>query len=108
LEPPGTRAGSIGFIVRPNAECSVDDPIANSSRLVLHATRPPAARIRSMTVASNGDWYPSSIRDAQVVGRTVVTMLSLTPIALPASAPPELATLADSASSASRDHANTA
>ena len=30
-EPPGTRARSHGFSVGPNAEFSVDEPIANSS-----------------------------------------------------------------------------
>ncbi len=35
LEPPGTRVGSRGLRVGPNAEFSVDDPIANSSKLVL-------------------------------------------------------------------------
>src|SRR5271169_6895650 len=33
-EPPGTRVVSCGFFVVLKAEFSVDDPIANSSRLV--------------------------------------------------------------------------
>ncbi|GIU89929.1 MAG: hypothetical protein KatS3mg010_1028 [Acidimicrobiia bacterium] len=51
-DPPGTRVGSCGLRVGPNAEFSVDDPIANSSRLVLPTTTAPAARNRSTTVAS--------------------------------------------------------
>ena len=52
LEPPGTRVGSSGLRVGPNAEFSVLDPMANSSRLVLPTTIAPAARSRSTTVAS--------------------------------------------------------
>ena len=52
LEPPGTRARSWGLRVGPNAEFSVEDPMANSSRLVLPTTTPPAAAIRRTTVAS--------------------------------------------------------
>src|SRR5919108_1628887 len=51
-EPPGTRSGSHGFRVGPKAEFSVDEPIANSSILVLPSTRSPRARQRSATVAS--------------------------------------------------------
>ena len=42
-EPPGTRDGSWGLRVGPNAEFSVEDPIANSSRFVFPTTmrRPP-------------------------------------------------------------------
>ena len=35
LLPPGTRSRSQGLAVGPQAECSVDEPIANSSMLVL-------------------------------------------------------------------------
>ena len=51
-EPPGTRLMSCGLRVGPNAEFSVLDPIANSSRLVLPITTAPAARRRVTTVAS--------------------------------------------------------
>src|SRR5688500_8611878 len=67
-EPPGTRVASRGCFTRPNAECSVDDPIATSSRFDLQATMPPAARRRSITVALYGETYPSRMREAQVVG----------------------------------------
>jgi len=55
-EPPGTRSGSSGCLTRPKAECSVDEPMANSSMLVLAATSAPAWRRRRMAVASYGDW----------------------------------------------------
>ena len=34
-EPPGTRSGAHGLCVTPKAEFSVEEPIANSSMLVL-------------------------------------------------------------------------
>jgi len=54
-EPPGTRARSRGWSTRPNAECSVEEPIANSSRLALPAMSAPAAFSLVTTVASYGD-----------------------------------------------------
>ena len=39
----------------PNAEFSVDDPIANSSQMVLPTMTAPACSSRSITVASNGE-----------------------------------------------------
>ncbi len=53
-EPPGTRSRSHGFAVGPNAQCSVDEPIANSSMFVLPRMTAPASRSRSVTWASNG------------------------------------------------------
>ena len=55
LEPPGTRSRSHGLAVGPNAECSVDEPIANSSMLVLPRTTAPASWSRSVMWASNGE-----------------------------------------------------
>ncbi|OGL14501.1 MAG: hypothetical protein A3F92_08255 [Candidatus Rokubacteria bacterium RIFCSPLOWO2_12_FULL_71_22] len=51
-EPPGTRVRSHGLRVGPNAECSVEEPIANSSMFVLPSSTAPAASRRSTTVAS--------------------------------------------------------
>ncbi len=51
-DPPGTRVGSHGFRVGPNAEFSVELPMANSSRLVLPTATAPAALKRCTTVAS--------------------------------------------------------
>jgi len=54
-DPPGTRVFSVGWMVRPYAECSVEDPMPNSSQLVLPATSAPAAFSFATAVASNGD-----------------------------------------------------
>ena len=53
-EPPGTRVESHGLRVGLKAEFSVDEPIANSSMLVLPTTIAPAASSRSTTVAREG------------------------------------------------------
>jgi hypothetical protein len=53
-EPPGIAAGSHGLRTGPNHECSFDEPIANSSQLVLPRQTAPAAASRSTTAASNG------------------------------------------------------
>src|SRR5215469_3425702 len=76
-EPPGTRVQSMGFSAGPNALCSVEDPIANSSMFVLHAMTAPAARSRETTVASYGLTYPSRMRDPHDVGMRKVAILSL-------------------------------
>ena len=54
LDPPGDAIGAHGLRVGPNAEFSVDEPIANSSQLVLPMMTAPAASRRSTTVASYG------------------------------------------------------
>ena len=53
-DPPGTRVLSSGFLAGPYAECSVDDPIANSSMLPLPTRIAPAARSFFATVESYG------------------------------------------------------
>src|SRR5207237_9087961 len=50
-DPPGTRSVSQGLRTMPNAEFSFDDPIANSSQLVLPTMTAPAWLMRSITVA---------------------------------------------------------
>ncbi len=50
-DPPGTLPKSHGLRVGNQAEFSVDDPMANSSRLVLPSIGRPAASRRSATVA---------------------------------------------------------
>jgi hypothetical protein len=99
LVPPGTRSMSSGFRVGPLAEFSVEDPIANSSRLVLPIRIAPAASSRSTTVAVNGGAHPSRIRDEQVVGMPRVQRLSLIASGTPASGPasPPRATFASTA-----------
>src|SRR5437764_11013790 len=86
-EPPGVLVRSHGLRLGPNAECSVDDPIANSSMLVLPRTTMPAARIRSTIVASYGGTQPSRMREPAVVGTPLVTMTSLSASGTPASGP---------------------
>ena len=52
LEPPGTRDVSSGLRVGPNAEFSVLEPMANSSRFVLPTNTAPSSARRRTTVAS--------------------------------------------------------
>src|SRR5215831_12984463 len=61
LEPPGIRSSAHGFRDGPNAEFSVDDPIANSSQMVLPTMTAPACSSFRTTVASNGETYCSRI-----------------------------------------------
>ena len=84
-DPPGTRSTSHGLRVGPNAEFSVDEPIANSSMFVLPRIGMPAARSRAATVESYGDVHPSRIFDPQVVGMSVVVNTSLSANGTPAS-----------------------
>ncbi|CAB4798610.1 unannotated protein [freshwater metagenome] len=90
LEPPGTREVSSGFRVGPNAEFSVDEPIANSSKLVLPTMTAPACCRRVTTVASYGGFQPSKILEEHVVGTPRVHMLSLSAIGTPARGPRSL------------------
>src|SRR6185436_20566291 len=55
-DPPETRVVSHGLRTGPNAEFSFDEPIANSSQLVLPITTAPAFVRRSTTVALYGGW----------------------------------------------------
>src|SRR5437763_15878127 len=85
-DPPATQSRFHGLRVTPNAECSVEEPMANSSRFVLATMDHPLARRRDTTVASNGETKSGRMRDPQVVGMSVVTMLSLIAIGIPAGA----------------------
>ena len=51
-DPPGTRLGSQGLATGPNQLVSLEEPIANSSMLVLPSITAPAALRRSTTAAS--------------------------------------------------------
>src|SRR3954463_2885350 len=84
-DPPGIRSRSQGLWVGPYAECSVEEPIANSSMLVLPRIGRPASRSLRTTVASYGGTQPSRILDPQVVGRPLVASTSLTAIGTPSS-----------------------
>src|SRR6202046_3389829 len=85
-EPPGTRSVSHGLRVGPYAEFSVDEPIANSSMLVLPRIGIPAARSRAVTVASYGERQPSRIFEPHVVGMSTLVKTSLSASGTPASA----------------------
>src|SRR5947209_3509486 len=50
-DPPGTRDGSHGLRTGPNAEFSLELPMANSSRFVLPSMTAPCASSRVTTVA---------------------------------------------------------
>src|SRR5437762_934007 len=85
-DPPGMRAWSHGLCVGPKAEFSVDEPIANSSMLVLPRIGKPASRSLRVTVASYGGIQPSRVREPQVVGMPWVVSTSLSASGTPASA----------------------
>src|SRR6187455_1326360 len=67
LDPPGVRSVDHGLRTAPNAEFSLDDPMANSSQFVLPTMIAPACSSRSTTVASYGGWNCSRILDDAVV-----------------------------------------
>src|SRR3989475_8264997 len=76
-DPPGTRSVRHGFFTGPNAEFSLDEPIANSSRLVFPSMTAPRSSSRSTTVAEYGGTYPSRIRDPAVSGIALQAMMYL-------------------------------
>src|SRR5512134_466345 len=82
-EPPGTRAGSQGLRAGPKYEFSVDEPIANSSRLVLPRITAPAAPNCSMTCASYGATKLARILDPQVVSHPRAQKMSLCATGIP-------------------------
>src|SRR5436309_5847074 len=85
LDPPGVRSSAHGLCVGPNAEFSVDDPIANSSQFVLPTKTAPARSRRVTTVASYGGTNDSRIRDAAVVRTPRVHRLSFKATGTPTS-----------------------
>jgi len=85
LDPPGVRSSAHGLRVGPNAEFSVDEPIANSSQLVLPTMMAPARSRRATAVASYGGTNDSRIFDAAVVRTPRVQMLSFSATGTPAS-----------------------
>src|ERR687896_242267 len=66
-EPPGTLLAFQGLRTGPYQLVSFDEPIANSSMLVLPSTTAPACASRSTTVASYGETKFDSMREPQVV-----------------------------------------
>src|SRR5215211_925676 len=82
LEPPGTRVGSHGLRDGPNAEFSVEEPIANSSVFVLPSSDRPASLQRAATVESNTGTYPARIFDPAVVSTPFVEITSFSAIGM--------------------------
>src|SRR6476659_5014593 len=87
-DPPGTRVGSHGFLLGPNAEFSVEEPIANSSVFVFPSSCKPAALQRAATVESNTGTYSSRIFEPAVVRTPFVEMTSLSAIGTPSFSSP--------------------
>ena len=83
--PPGTRVISIGFFVILNAEFSVVEPMANSSIFNFPRITVSDFFNSSITHASYGGIYCSSIFEAQVVFIPFVHILSFTAHGMPAS-----------------------
>src|SRR5215217_7667400 len=82
-EPPGIRSWFQGLRVTRYAEFSVEEPIANSSMLVLPRSTVPAVLSRAATVASYGGRQPSRIFDPLVVGTPSVTTTSFSATGMP-------------------------
>src|SRR5947199_9143250 len=82
-EPPGTRVLSKGCSARPYAECSVEDPIPNSSQLVFPVISAPAALSLATAVASYGEREPSRIFEPHVVVNPSVQFCSCIATGIP-------------------------
>src|SRR5512143_344727 len=85
--PPGTYSTFHALLTAPKYDVSLDEPIANSSMLVLPTSTVPARRSRSTTNASYGATKCSSIREPQVVRSPAVISTSLCAIGMPQSGP---------------------
>ncbi len=88
LEPPGTRDSSTGFRTGPNAEFSVDDPMANSSKLVLPIRTASASfrRCRRRWRRTGRRNFPGSC-EPQVTRSSFMQRTSLTATTMPARGP---------------------
>src|SRR3954471_511326 len=95
--PPGTSRSSHGFLTGPYQLVSFDEPMANSSMLVLPSVTMPAALSLSTTVASYGDTKLSSMREPQLVRTPAVQKMSLCASGSPVSGPAEPSCRATSA-----------
>jgi hypothetical protein len=98
--PPGTRRSSHGFFTGPYQLVSLEEPMANSSMLVLPSVTMPAALSLSTTVASYGDTKLSSMREPQLVLTPRVQKMSLCAKGKPVSGPALPAASAASATAA--------
>jgi len=90
-EPPGTSsrlspARRHGFVTGPKWLVSLDEPMANSSMLVLPSITAPARNKFAVTVDSYVGTKPSRMRDPAHVITPLVQNRSLTAIGMPSSA----------------------
>ena len=86
-EPPGTCWVFHGFLVTPNADVSVVEPMANSSILVFPIITAPAfSRFKTASAEKVGTKLPK-ILEEQVVSISCVHILSLIATGTPASGP---------------------
>src|SRR5579862_4551640 len=85
LLPPGTRSMSQGLPTGPYAEFSVDDPIANSSQLVLPTHTAPASNNRCTAVPVYGGLKPRRIFEPAVVSIPSTHSTSLSAMGMPQS-----------------------
>jgi hypothetical protein len=85
-DPPGTVPRSHGLCTGPNAEFSFEDPIANSSQLVLPTRTAPAASSRSHAAQSYGGTKASRIFEPHVVRMPFVASTSFSASGMPAAA----------------------
>ena len=76
-EPPGTSLRFHGFLQGPKKLVSLEDPIANSSILVLPRVNAPAEARRAMIVASYGDLKFANIFEPHVVRWPFMQKISL-------------------------------
>src|SRR5580700_12040743 len=83
LLPPGTRSMSQGLPTGPYAEFSVDDPMANSSQLVLPTQTAPASNKRCTAVPVYGGLNPLRIFDPAVVSMPSTQSTSLSAMGMP-------------------------
>ena len=83
-DPPGVRVKSHGLNVGPYPEFSVDEPIANSSILVLPIMTTPALFSLLTTVESYGGSHPCKIFEPAVVGTPFCARTSLSASGIPA------------------------
>src|ERR1051326_5634429 len=81
-EPPGTRSMFQGLRVTPKAEFSVEEPIANSSMLVLPTITAPAAFSLATAVPSYGGTKLPRIFEQQVVRMPLVIKIFLSAIGM--------------------------
>ena len=81
--PPGTKFCPHGLSTLPKKLVSLDDPMANSSILVLPIDIHPAASRFSITVAEYGGMKFESIFEPQVVLKSLVTKRSFWATGIP-------------------------